>query len=88
MNFVLELPWPVQVVAVFLDKHDFSFEDAHLIDCFAMIFLQIDNLVIEKFIVLMSFDYAYILILFYRQELVSFGFYQFLNLLHCPFPAN
>ena len=84
VDFVLELARPVEIIAVGLYKQDFAFEDTHGVDTFAIVILQVDDLVVEILIVLMPLDDADALLalLALPQKPHSFLLYALFHLAH------
>ena len=58
VDLIFELSWPVEVLCVRFDEQDLSFENPNIIKCLRVVVRKIDDLVIQVFIVLMSFDDA------------------------------
>jgi hypothetical protein len=58
MDLIFELFGPVEVVPICLYKHNFSFKNTNRIYVFLVVFLQVNDLVVQKLIILMPFYYA------------------------------
>lgn len=85
VDFVLELSWPVQIFTVRLDKQDLCLENAYIVHSFSVVIRQIDDLVIEILIVLVSLYNTYSFIDVYirlSKEISSFLLDSGLYFLH------
>ena len=62
MNLAFEFTRPIEILTVRLDKQYFTLEYSNILKILLVVFLQINNFMIKKLIILMPFYHTYCLI--------------------------
>jgi len=62
VDLIFKLFGPIEILTICFHKQYLSLKNTHIINCLRVVVRQIDNLMIEIFVILVSLYYTYILV--------------------------